>query len=112
MGADRCSVRAVKGYIRKSHVLFAMKEYGKALQAIELVRAFLVPPPVRTDPVAAPPLSLPPPSRSPQPLALFPPLSHPRSISHPRSTSHPLSTSTTFPHPPGRDQGHGRQAHV
>jgi stress-induced-phosphoprotein 1 len=28
----------VKGYIRKSHVLFAMKEYSKALSAIERVR--------------------------------------------------------------------------
>lgn len=27
----------VKGYIRKSHVLFAMKEYGKAMSAIEQV---------------------------------------------------------------------------
>lgn len=36
--ADARFLRAVKGYIRKSHVLFAMKEYGKALQAIELVR--------------------------------------------------------------------------
>lgn len=34
-----CGTRwLVKGYIRKSHVLFAMKEYGKSLQAIELVR--------------------------------------------------------------------------
>jgi len=30
--------RAVKGYIRKSHVLFAMKDFSKALGAIELVR--------------------------------------------------------------------------
>lgn len=29
---------AVKGYIRKSHVLFAMKEFDKALAAVELVR--------------------------------------------------------------------------
>lgn len=32
----------VKGYIRKSHVLFAMKEYGKAMTAIEQVT--LLPP--------------------------------------------------------------------
>lgn len=30
---------AVKGYIRKSHVLFAMKDFSKALAAIELVRS-------------------------------------------------------------------------
>lgn len=37
---------AVKGYIRKSHVLFAMKEFDKALAAIETVRglAFLLSP--------------------------------------------------------------------
>lgn len=35
--ADPSSI-TVKGYIRKSHVLFAMKEYTKALSAIEQVR--------------------------------------------------------------------------
>ena len=32
----------VKGYIRKSHVLFAMKEYSKSISAIEQVRSSLV----------------------------------------------------------------------
>ena len=28
---------AVKGYLRKSHILFAMKEYTKAMQAVQEV---------------------------------------------------------------------------